>query len=234
MRRPPTETPFRSVARTTPAAAAGRLSHVRWIAGGAGAGKSTLAIILARRHGAVVYRGDLAQHTWLPRCTPRQHPHFHAARDEPPGSLWDGRSPDEACGFAQSVVAETFAFEIEDLLALPADRPVLVDWFGNLPCHIAPLLTRPDQAVFLLPTPEFRLAALRARRSDPVRAPAGWGSRAPGNTLSERLARDELWDAEVRRQAAAYGNTVITVDGGRPAGDLADEVAARFRLGTAA
>ncbi|MFH8344335.1 hypothetical protein [Streptomyces sp. NPDC018045] len=233
MRRPPLESPFGTAVRTT-TVPAGRLSHVRWIAGGTGAGKSTLAIILARRHGAVIYRGDLAQHTWLPRCTPRQHPHFHAARDEPPGSLWDSRSPDEACGFAQRVVAETFAFEVEDLLAMPTDRPVLVDWFGNLPSQIAPLLTRPDQAVFLLPTPEFRMAALRARRSVPVRSLVSWGSRAPEATLAKRLARDELWDAEVRRQAAAHGNTVITMDGGRPAGDLADEVAARFRLGTAA
>ncbi|MFH8407560.1 hypothetical protein ACH4FX_22620 [Streptomyces sp. NPDC018019] len=233
MRRPPLETHSGIGTRTT-TASAGRLSHVRWIAGGTGAGKSTLAIILARRYGAVIYRGDLAQHTWLPRCSPRQHPHFHAARDEPPGSLWDSRSPDEACGFAQRVVAETFAFEVEDLLAMPTDRPVLVDWFGNLPHQIAPLLTQPDQAVFLLPTPEFRMAALRARRSVPVRSLVSWGGRAPEATLAKRLARDELWDAEVRRQAAVHGNPVITMDGARPATDLADEVAARFRLGTAA
>ncbi|MGW7554066.1 hypothetical protein, partial [Streptomyces rimosus] len=53
-------------------------------------------------------------------------------------------------------------------------------------------------------------------------------------TLALRLAREELWYGLDRRQAAAHGNTVITMDGGRPATDLADEVAERFRLGTAA
>jgi hypothetical protein len=40
------------------------------------------------------------------------------------------------------------------------------------------------------------------------------------------MARDELWDAEVRRQAADLGLPVLAVDGSR---DL-DDLATRFRL----
>jgi hypothetical protein len=42
-----------------------RLAHVRWIAGGTGAGKSTVARILAARADAVVYDRDRAEHDWL-------------------------------------------------------------------------------------------------------------------------------------------------------------------------
>lgn len=58
------------------------------------------------------------------------------------------------------------------------------------------------------------------------------GSLCPhGRRLALRLARDELWDAEIRRQAVASGLPVVTVDGSRDVRDLADDLAARFRLG---
>ncbi|MFF2353680.1 hypothetical protein ACFVVL_28325, partial [Kitasatospora sp. NPDC058115] len=74
--------------------------------------------------------------------------HRAALRDRPPGFL------------------------VEDLPALPAGRPVLVDRSGILPRDLAPLLRRPEQAAFRPPTPAFRKAARTARYADPVRAGA--------------------------------------------------------------
>jgi dephospho-CoA kinase len=59
------------------------LSHVRWVAGGTGAGKSTVARILATRHDALVYDGDRAEHGWFARAT-RDHPRMLARAPSPP------------------------------------------------------------------------------------------------------------------------------------------------------
>jgi hypothetical protein len=213
------------------AALADSLAHVRWIAGGTGAGKSTVARALADRYSVDVYAGDRAQHSWLPRCTSERQPRMAAGWGLPPGGTWDGRTPEEVFRSMASLHGETIGFVVQDLLAMPADRTVLVDWFGNLPRDLAPLLRWPGQAVFLVPTPQFRRDALGARYADPDRARANWGDRDPQVMLAKRLARDALWDAEVRRQAEAHGLEVVTVDGSRSAAQTADYVAARFRIG---
>jgi hypothetical protein len=206
-----------------------RLAHVRWIAGGTGAGKSTVAHILANRAGAIVYDGDRAEHDWLSRCTQRDHPHMFAGLRL---SVEDraAMTPEEKFRRMPSRHGETIGFVIEDLLALPTDRPVLVDWFGNTPHDVLPLLTWPGQAAFLLPAPEFRSRMLAARYAEPDRARANWGSVGVTVALANRLGRDELWDAEVRRQASDVDLPVIDIDGTRDAEAVADDVARRFQL----
>lgn len=206
-----------------------RLKHVRWVAGGTGAGKSTVARILERRHGAVVYDGDRAEHGWLARCTEAEHPYLFANTrlgKEERAAL----SPEEKLAGMASRHGETIGFVVEDLLAMPADRPVLVDWFGNTPHDIAPLLSWPEQATFLLPTAKFREWSLGSRFADPDRARANWGAVDPATALANRLGRDTLWDAEIRRQAADSGLPVVDVDGTRDPDTIADELSARFRL----
>ena len=202
------------------------LAHVRWIAGGTGAGKSTVARILRHRLPATVYDGDRAEHTWIPRCTKENQPHMYANLDltrEQRAAL----PPEKRFREMPSMHGETIGFLVDDLQAMPGT--VLVDWFGVAPRDIAPLLTSPDQAVFLLPTKDFREQALRARYADPDRARANWGDFDPAIALANRLRRDELWDAEVRRQATETGLPVIDIDGSRPPESIADELAANFQ-----
>lgn len=210
---------------------ASRLAHVRWIVGGTGAGKSTLTQLLADRYDVAVYRGDRAEHDWLDRCTPRRHPHFAALRDLPPGGMWHDRTPHQVFRSMPSLHGETIGFVVDDLLALPDAPVVLVDYFGILPRYLAPLLRTPDQAAVLLPTPAFRESALATRYADPARSRANWGTENPADALTKRLARDALWDEEVRRQAPLHGLDVTVIDGTVPVSDLADRIATRFGLG---
>jgi hypothetical protein len=207
-----------------------RLSHVRWLAGGTGSGKSTLARALAERYDVLIYDGDRAERSYVGRCTAHEHPYLWALLQAPPAQKWNSRSAQEIFDSMPSLHGETFGFVVDDLLAMPTERPVLVDDFRTLPVEVAPLLTWPEQAAFLLPTPQFRDQALRARFADAARARANWGDSDHSEALALRLARDELWDAEVRRQAVELHLPVVSIDGARGVLDLVDDLAARFRL----
>ncbi|MER7706730.1 hypothetical protein ABTX81_28015 [Kitasatospora sp. NPDC097605] len=203
-----------------------RPAHVRWIAGGTAAGKSTPTRLRAERHGAEVLDGDRAEHRWPDRCDPVRHPRLAALCDRPPGTLWHEGTPRQVFRAMPSPHGGTTGFLVDDLLA---DRPVLVDWSGILPRDLAPLLRRPEQAVSLLPTPAFRKAALTAWYADPARAGATWGDQDP-RTARAGATRDDLRGQEVRRQAPPHGAALLTVDGTTPAAELAERVFTRFAL----
>jgi hypothetical protein len=207
-----------------------RLAHVRWIAGGTGAGKSTLTRALADRYDVIVYNGDLAERDYASRCTAHGQPRLWALMHTSPAQKWNGRTAAEIYASMPSLHGETVGFVIEDLLSLPTQRPVLVDDFRTLPRDVAPLLTWPEQAAFLLPTPQFRHNALGTRFADPARARANWGDSDHTEAFALRLARDDLWDAEVHRQAQELALPTVTVDGSRDVADLTDDLAHRFRL----
>lgn len=213
-----------------PAVRPDELRHVRWIAGGTGSGKSTIAAALAGRFDVAIYSGDRAEHDWLTRCSPERQPRFAALRDQRPGDGWRGRSAGQVFAAMASRYGETIGLLTEDLLARPTDRIVLVDYFGVEPRDLAPLLYWPGQAAFLIPAAEFRRTILSRRYADPDRARANWGDASPADLLEKRLARDALWDAEVTGQASALGLPLLSVDGSRTADELASDLAERFRL----
>lgn len=147
-----------------------QLDHVRWIAGDTGSGKTTVAEILAGRFDLDRYDGDRAERDWVSRCSHQRHPHLAALCSQQPGDVWRDRSPEQVFEAMAGRHGETVGFLIEDLLARPAGRTVLVDYFGVLPQDLAPLLRWPEQAVFLVPTAQFRRDALTGRYADTQRA----------------------------------------------------------------
>lgn len=183
---------------------------MRWLGGGSGAGKSTLARALAaqRGWGLVATDDSMAEHA--ARCGPDEAPALHAFGAMTPDERWVERSPQEMLETFHWFRGEGFGRVVEDLLALPTDRTVLVEGFRLLPRLVAPLLSAPRQAVWLLPTPVFRRAAFTARgglwdvagrTGDPPRA------------LANLLARDALSTEVLRAETAALGLPVQDVDG---------------------
>jgi hypothetical protein len=207
-----------------------RLSHVRWIGGGTGAGKSTVAAILAGRFDLDVYDGDQGERGYLARVRPDSQPRMTAWLAMTLEQRWLDRPPSQIIAAMPSMHGETFPFVLDDLLVRPGGKVLLVDDFRTLPSAVAPLLSWPGQAVFLLPAPLFREQALRSRYTDPARARANWSDADPLPFIAARLARDDLWDAEVRRQAGEADLTVLRIDGRRSPDDVADEIARQFRL----
>jgi hypothetical protein len=210
-----------------------RLAHVRWIGGGTGSGKSTVAAVLAGRFGLDIYDGDQGERGYVTSVHPGWQPRLAALLAMSPRQRWLDRSPGQVFAEMPSLHGETFPFVLDDILACPGGNGLLVDDFRTLPRDVAPLLSWRGQAVFLLPAASFREQALRRRYADPARARANWGDADPQDMLGARLARDQLWDAEVRRQAQESGLPVLQIDGTRSPGDLAGELARRFRLSLA-
>lgn len=77
-----------------------------------------------------------------------------------------------------------------------------------LPSLVRPLLPTPRQALWLLPTPEFRSAAFRARGSE-----GDIASRTidPPRALANLLERDRLFTETVRSDASRMGLSTLEV-----------------------
>jgi 2-phosphoglycerate kinase len=204
-----------------------RLRHVRWIGGGSGAGKSTIARELATEHGLRLYSSDATIGDHARRSNPRDHPLVHEFIAMDMDERWVHRPPSVMLETFHGFQGEGFEFILEDLLALSDDAPILAEGFRLIPRLVAPLLSRPDQAIWLVPSPEFRRAAFDARgftweipgkTSDPVQA------------LANLLERDRLFTRQIAREAAARSLLVMEVDVHRSVGVMTRLVAKALGL----
>jgi 2-phosphoglycerate kinase len=204
-----------------------RLRYVRWIGGGSGAGKSTVARQLAADHGLDFYSSDdtIAEH--VRRLNPLDAPLLHAFLAMEMDERWANRSPDVMCRTFPWFAGEGFELIVEDLLALPEDPPILAEGFRLLPRLVAPLLSHTDQAIWLVPTPDFRRAAFDARGFT-------WEiprkTSKPERALSNLLIRDQLFSEEVVKQATALQLRVIEVDGAVRVNEVTKRVADHLGL----
>ena len=205
-----------------------RLRHVRWIGGGSGAGKSTVAGRLAAEHGLHLYHCDETISEHARRSNPTDDPLLHAFMAMDMDERWVNRSPEEMLATFHGFQGEGFDMILEDLLALPEDPPILVEGFKPLPRLVAPLLSFADQAVWLVPTPAFRRFALQSRGS--TWAIAG-KTGDPERALANLLLRDHLFTEQVCREAAALHLRVIGVDGTLSIAELTRRVAEGVGLG---
>lgn len=205
-----------------------RLRHVYWIGGGPGAGKSTISRRLADRYGWHHYATDDVMRDHTDRTIPEEAPFLHAFMAMDMDERWVKRSPETMLETFHWFRGEAFDLIVEDLLQLPPHPRVVVEGFRLLPHLVRPLLAEVAQAVWLLPTPEFRAAAIRTRdgagvgflrkTSDPERA---------GRNLA---ARDGMFTQRLTEETARLGLPTIEVDAPLSEDDLAGQVARRFGL----
>ncbi|HEY3465299.1 MAG TPA: hypothetical protein VGL47_09220 [Amycolatopsis sp.] len=200
----------------------GSLGRALWIGGAQWAGKSTVARLLAIRHGLTAYHYDFHD--------ARAHNDRLIARGGPardPERLWVRSTPEEMAAAAREVFALRFEWALDDLRALVSGRPIIAEGWGLRPEFVAPLLDSPRRMVVMVPTEEFRQHQLstlpRAAKftpnvSDPVRA------------QRNRIARDRLLAEDAVRRARRLGIRVLEIDGSADAEAVADTVAGHFGL----
>lgn len=204
------------------------LAGVRWIGGGPGAGKTTVARRLAKRYGFHLYVADDAlqgRGEWLNRP---EYPLTQAFMAMDMDQRWVRRSPKEMFRTFHRFQGEGFDVIVDDLRALAGGGTgVIAEGLSLIPRLVAPLLTTKRQAVWLIPTSEFSRDAIEARggkwsiagrTSDPERA------------LANLRERDELFGRDLRRQVAELGLRALVIDGTDAADAVVRRVADVFDL----
>src|SRR5918912_1217819 len=99
---------------------------------------------------------------------------------------------------------------IKDRLRVPREPGVIAEGFRLLPHLVKPLLAARSQAVWLLPTPEFRQAVFASRGG------ARWGfigkTSDPERALRNLLERDRMFTQRLHAAARLLGLKTIAVD----------------------
>jgi hypothetical protein len=128
---------------------------------------------------------------------------------------WVHRSPAVMLDTFHWFRGEGFDLIADDLRHLPAGAGVVAEGFRLLPHLVKPLLTEPDRAVWLLPTPEFREAAFD-RRGWPIPSRTSDPARACRNLLD----RDRMFTDRLREETERLGLPAIDVDTAMSEADL--------------
>jgi 2-phosphoglycerate kinase len=197
------------------------LRHVYWIGGGSGAGKSTISRRIAARHGLRLYATDDVMSDHATRSTPEDSPFLSEFKAMDMDERWVNRSPENMLETFHWFRGESFSLIVEDLLRLPREPRVIVEGFRLLPHLVKPLLAVPSHAVWLLPTPDFRQAALHSRGStwDIARKTSD-----PKRALHNLLERDRMFTERLYAEAKPLHLRVIEVSTTMTEDDLAERV----------
>lgn len=202
------------------------LAHVLWIGGAPDAGKTSLAILLAEKHQLQVYHFDRHERAHFDRATAAEYPSLYAAHPArmTPDERWVQHSVEQMVRETISSWTERCGMAVEDLLTLPNQPMIVAEGPGFFPECVAPLMSHPNQAIWLVPTEDFKRESAARRNkltarnetSDPDRAQRNW------------YARDLGLVAHVMREGNARELTLLAVDGAKSLDEMAALVEAHF------
>jgi hypothetical protein len=141
---------------------------------------------------------------------------------------WVNRSPEAMLETFHWFRGEGFSMIIEDILRLPGDPGVIVDGIRLLPDLVNRLLAVGRNAVWLLPTREFRHAVFDSRGG------TRWGFIAetsdPERALRNLLERDAMFTDRLYYEAKRLDLNIIKVDTTMTVDNLTVRVAEALRL----
>jgi 2-phosphoglycerate kinase len=201
-----------------------------WIGGGSAAGKSTIARRIAVQHGLSVYSTDDVMADHARRSSREDCPLLHEFMAMDMDERWVNRSPKTMLETFHWFRGEGFNMIVEDLLSSPREPGVVVEGFRLLPHLVKPLLSVPNRAVWLLPTPEFRRAVIESRGG------TAWGFLAktsdPERALRNLLERDRMFTEILREETSRLGLAAIDVDITTTEHDLVRQVMGLFTKST--
>lgn len=115
----------------------------------------------------------------------------------------------------------------EELVGLAGDSGVIAEGIRLLPHLVKPLLADPGHAVWLLPTPEFRVAAVDSRRT-------GWEflrkTTDPERARRNLLEGDRMFTDELLEETKRLELPIVEVDIAMTEDDLSRRLAQAFGL----
>lgn len=201
------------------------LRHILWIGGAPDSGKTTIATLIAEKHGLLVYHFDRHEMAHFGRADSERTPALWAAHPDRmgPQERWLGSTPQEMARFTLASWSERFRLALEDLRALPAARAIIAEGPGFFPPLVAPYLADPRQAVWLVPDEAFKRRSVAEReklRGVPVSDPA--------RAVENLIQRDLLLADAVSSTARDRGLDVFVIDGNERIDVVTARIEARF------
>ena len=147
------------------------LSHVLWIGGGQGSGKSSIARALSRRFDLQLYVID--HRVWVHEPRMPETEFRTLSMDE----RWVDATPRQMLDWFVTTSRHRFRLVLEDLAALPPSPVAIVEGPQLFPTSVSAVLRQADQALFLIPNLDEQRERLLARgpilgTSDGLRARA--------------------------------------------------------------
>ena len=205
-----------------------QLEHIYWIGGGSAAGKSTIARRIAAEHGLRVYSTDDVMADQARRSSAEECPLLHQFMAMDLDERWVNRTPQVMFETFHWFRGEGFKSIVEYLLDMPREQDVIVEGFRLLPRLVKPLLSKPNHAVWLLPSPNFREAVVESRGGP------SWSFLArtsdPHKALQNLLHRDRMFTDALREETTRLGLPVIDVETTTTEDDLTRRVKDAFGL----
>ena len=204
-----------------------RLQHIYWMGGSPCAGKSTMADLIAARHGLAVYHIDHELRERMADPDPARQPflaHWESAS-------WDKRwmrSVDDLLDEVIRCYQEELDLAIADLLDRPVTTPILVEGNSLLPDSLVPVLRDKRHALWVVAAEAFQ------RREYPRRG--AWVQhilsqcRDPDQALQNWMDRDVAFAAWIARRVRELGLALLTVDGAQSIEQNAGQVIDYFGL----
>jgi hypothetical protein len=192
------------------------LSHVLWIGGATDTGKTTISRMIAARDGLQTYhydRHDLTQLERLAETDARYRAFLAASLEE----RWVRPEPEDLLRFVLQSFQDRFPLVVKDLLELPKEPMIVAEGFGFTPELLLPILSSKRQAIWLVPTEEFKWASMERRDKPSFKDEVSDPERATNNVFM----RDMLLAEQVRAQAQSHGLAVLEVDGARSVEEMA-------------
>jgi hypothetical protein len=181
--------------------------------------------MLTEKYGWYYYEFDKREPDHIERLLAEGDKYYSAFMAMSEDERWILRSPEEMAEETIGGWSKRVRLVVEDLLALAHDGIILAEGPGLFPEVVFPCLSSPHQAVWLVPTAEFKWRSMKGRgkfkrrqaMSDPERA------------VNNHFGRDMLMAAHAEREAKKLGLKVITVDGTVNAAGVAAVVEGHFK-----
>ncbi|WP_339294182.1 hypothetical protein MKY82_19670 [Paenibacillus sp. FSL W7-1279] len=201
-------------------------SHVYWIGGSPCSGKSTIAEMITKDYGYTYYQCDLFNEKHVHSCNPSEHPTMFRLKDMNWNTLWS-RPVQQQIDEELEFYREEFPMIVDDVSALPASPPIIVEGAALLPEKVAQLVSSPRQAIWIVPVPDFQKEhyAKRAWIHDILNQ-----CDDPDIAFQNWMGRDIGFAAYVAKDAMNRGFKVIFVDGSKSIQENYEEVKRHFNL----
>lgn len=202
------------------------LGHVFWLGGSPCAGKSSVSELLARRFALDVYHVDDAFDRHVRSLDPARQPALATWC----ASSWEERWMRPHDELLRNVIAcygEHFALILNDILTTQGRQLLLVEGTALLPGHVAGLLSKRSQALWMIPSADFQREHYSKRHW--VRGVVEQ-CQSPEDAFDNWMERDARFAEWAEAEARALNLQVLKVGGSQSIEENAAAVAEHFQL----